>query len=392
MRTRSNGEFRKLGLCSIVVLIFAALSPFWCLAQDNTVGSAIQAQIPQSPPSDPKPKDDVPKNIQLRVQSNLVTTPVTVINRATGDYVYNLTKDDFRIYDNGIPQQIQRFDWESHKLATVLVIQNSDSIAPLLGDVKQLAPLFSQLMLGPNSESAVLFFSDNVQRSQNFSSSDDLLDKTLHSIKPGGNKARLNDALMQAMNMLDPRPKDERRVIVVLSTGYDKGSVSAKDEVIRRASASEVEIYGLGLSLAKGFWNRQPEPQVTMDPLDQNVTGPHIPGTVQTPSASTQQRGVPTDPTQGIEAIARAGKSKVFDNDVEAYAHYTGGVFYAQWSSSALQMHLSKIASEIHGQYELAYVPDNLAKVGFHRLEIKVNRPGVKVRARPGYFYVGPKR
>ena len=392
MCTRSKGGFRKLGLCSIAVLTFGALSAFWCLAQDNTVGSAIRAQIPQSPPSNPQPKSDPPKTIQLRVQSNMVTTPVTVINRATGEYVYNLTKDDFRIYDNGIQQQIQRFDWASHKLATVLVIQNSNSIAPLLGDVKQLAPLFSQLMLGPNGESAVLFFSDNIQKVQDFSNSDDVLDKSLHSIKPGGTKARLNDALMQAMNMLEPRPRDERRVIVVLSTGYDSGSVSAKDEVIRRASASEVEIYGLGLSLAKGFWNRKPEPQVAMDPLDQNVTGPHIPGTVQTPSASTQQRGVPTNPTQGIEAIARAGKSKVFDNDMETYTHYTGGVFYAQWSSSALQMNLSKIASEIHGQYEVAYVPDNLAKVGFHRLEVKVNRPDVKVRARPGYFYLGPKR
>ena len=54
---------------------------------------------------------------------------------------------------------------------------------------------------------------------------------------------------------------------------------------------------------------------------------------------------------------------------------------------TALRDELSKIAEEIHSQYELAYVPDNLTDSGFHQIQVRVQRPGVKVRTRAGYFY-----
>ncbi|HVB28458.1 MAG TPA: hypothetical protein VNG91_01485, partial [Terriglobia bacterium] len=60
--------------------------------------------------------------------------------------------------------------------------------------------------------------------------------------------------------------------------------------------------------------------------------------------------------------------------------------------SNALQVHLSEIAADIHSQYLLAYVPDDLSQRGLHRLEVKVSRAGVKVRTRRGYFYEGPKQ
>jgi hypothetical protein len=72
---------------------------------------------------------------------------------------------------------------------------------------------------------------------------------------------------------------------------------------------------------------------------------------------------------------------------LEFYAGYTGGVFYSHWSKKKVEEQLAHIATEIHSQYELAYVPDTVAQSGFHHIEVQVRRPGVRVRARAGYFY-----
>lgn len=379
----------KLCIVGTLFVVLAGIS--FAFAQGEAGKSTPSAQSPATPPS-PKPQNITQIPAQIRVQSNLVTTPVTVINRATGEFVYDLNQNDFEIYDDGVPQRIERFDREPHKIAAVIVIQDSDSVSPLLNQIKPLAPMFSQLMLGPKGEAAVVLYGDRVRQGQDFSSSGSELNKTLQSITPGGGKARLNDALMRAMDMLEMRPKRERRVIVVFSTGYDSGSGTNKDDVIRRATHAEVEIYGLGLSLTRATLTRKPEPDVAQNPLDVNVTGPSLPGRPSTPSSSQQSFGVPADITHDLSTAGRVAKSTVFGNDMQSYCRYTGGVFYKQWSSQALQVHLNEIASEIHSQYELAYVPDDLTRLGFHRIEIKVKKPDVRVRTRLGYFYFGPSQ
>jgi VWFA-related protein len=383
MPRRRTGEYPGVGLRIAAILCVFLAGVSFTLAQNGT------ARAP-SPGVSSQPKDD--SAARIRVQSNLVTAPVTVINRATGEFVYDLGQNDFEIYDDGTPQRIERFDREPHKIAAVIVIQTSDAVAPLLKEIKPLAPMFSELMLGPKGETAVILFSGQVRESQDFSSSGPVLDKTLQGLAPDGGGARLNDALMQAMNLLEKRPKEERRVIVVFSTGYDSGSSTTKAEVIRRATQAEVEIYGLGLSLTKATLTRKPEPEVAQNPIYANVAGPSLPGRPSTPTSMQQSQGTSANIGPALSAAARLAKSQVIRNDAESYCRYTGGVFYAQWSSEALQVHLNEIASELHSQYELAYVPDDLSKLGFHQILIKVTRPDVSVRTRLGYFYFGPSQ
>jgi hypothetical protein len=86
-------------------------------------------------------------------------------------------------------------------------------------------------------------------------------------------------------------------------------------------------------------------------------------------------------------ATGETVKSLVFKSSLEYFAGYSGGVYYQKWGKSTVQEALNRIATEIHGQYELAYVPDNLNQTGFHRIVVQVRRPGAKVRARAGYYY-----
>lgn len=378
-------------LISLLAVLLVGAS--FALAQSGPGKTGSAAQSSGSPPSAKYKKGDTAAPAQIRIQSNLVTAPVTVTNKVTGEFVYGLKKSDFEILDNGKPQHITEFSREPNKVAVVILIQNNEAVAPLLNEIKQLAPMFSQLMLGPKGEAAVITFSSTIKVDQTFSSSEATLDKTLHAIKVGGTKARLNDALMQAMNLLSERPKTERRVILAFSSGNNSGSQTSKTEVIRRATSAEVEIYGLGLSLSKSYLDRDKQPMnLPTNPENENVALPGGPGRPNTPSSSMGTFGATVPATGAIKAAMRGVPGIVFSNAVETYARYTGGKFYSQWSSTGLQVHLSAIAADVHSQYLLAYVPNNLSELGFHRLEVKVVRDGkkVKVRTRRGYFYEGP--
>jgi len=380
----------KLRLISVFAVLFVCAS--LALAQTGAGTTPAGPQSTDAPPRAVSPGDET---IQagIRIQSNLVTAPVTVTNKVTGEFVYDLDQGDFELLDNGRPQQITEFTREPDKVAAVIVIQNNEAVDPLLNEMKQLAPMVSQLMLGPKGEAAVITFGSTIHVDQHFSNSEATLDKTLHAITVDGTKARLNDALMQAMNLLEYRPRSERRVILVFSSGNDSGSETANSEVVRRATKAEVEIYGLGLSLTKSYLSRDKQPMNTPNtPENANVTLPPTPGTPNTPSSSMGRFGATVPATGAIKAAIHGIPGTVSANDVQSYARLTGGIFYSQWSSNALQVHLSEIAADIHSQYLLAYVPNDLSERGFHRLEVKVKKDGVEVRTRRGYFYEGPKQ
>src|SRR5439155_20299475 len=87
-------------------------------------------------------------------------------------------------------------------------------------------------------------------------------------------------------------PREEHRVIVAFSHRFDRASEAQRDEIVQRATASEVTIYGLGFSPAEALLLQTPHYQPE-SPLDTNVTRPLPPGTVPTPTTSAQVWGTP---------------------------------------------------------------------------------------------------
>jgi hypothetical protein len=112
---------------------------------------------------------------------------------------------------------------------------------------------------------------------------------------------------------------------------------------------------------------------------------PGAPGTVQTPGTETLQRG-----NINLEALARIlverGSSVVTDNSLEVAAAATGGMHKGGFKDSALERAISEIGGELHSQYLVSYRPAGVPAGGYHELEIRVRRPNLRVRARPGYF------
>jgi VWFA-related protein len=357
--------------------------------------SAPQASSSQDPGAGAKtkaqPDPDITKQTPgIHVRSNLVTMPVTVLDRS-GQFVYDLSPSDFQIYDNGVPQQMSDFETELNALNVVVVVETNNTTGPLLDQVQPLASVFSSLLIGAEGQAAVITYDDRVRVNQDFSSNADLLDKALKHLSVSGSGARLNDALWRALAMLETRPKSDRRVIVAFSDGFDSGSETHSDAVIRRATTDGIGIYGLGFSPGHELLSN-PANVHHVSPEDQNVAQPTPSGMPPTPSAADEIHGMPVE---GIPILTDTGhiiRSKLAKNLLQVYAGYTGGVFYSHWKDRALQNQLQQVASEIHSQYELSYVPNNLGQTGFHRLTVKVERRGVKVRTRAGYFYGGTTR
>ncbi len=379
VRKRGN----VLGLC----LLAALLGSVPATAQQTGPGTAALPAAPQDKPAS-SPESRFPV---IRIPSYLVSTPV-VVTDSRGDPVYGLSKDDFRVYDNGRLQSIRRLDIGTSPLSVVILVQTSDSIAPLLENVKPLAPIFSSLLVGTRGQAAVIFYNRMIKRVQPFSSSPTLLDKTFTKIAAGGPGARLNDALMQAIDMLRESSEDDRRIIVAIGTGFDSGSKSTRADVIQGASGAKVQIYGLGLSTTKALLKSKPDEQM-QGPANSTVAGPPPPGMPATPDLTQTINEQPIPAGDIAVAASKVIASRIpylHQNRLALYSRFSGGTFFPQWSPKILQDHLDQMALEIQSQYQLAYIPNDLTQTGFHRIIVRVERRGVRVRAREGYFYYTP--
>lgn len=359
-----------------------AVSAYAQEGAQNPPGSTSEheATVPKAPPAD--------TNTRIRVQTNIVTAPVTVIN-SKGDYVFDLEQKDFDVLDNGVRQHIEQFSLEQRPLAAVIVVEANSTSEPLLSEVRPLGPVFSNLMLGPQGEAAVVTYGDAIRDVQDFTQNGDQLETALRCIQARGGSVHLNDALAHAITMLEAQPDEDRRIIVAFSDGHDIGSRTTKEEVVQRALDASVTIYGLGFSPAHALLDKPakaPQPDV----LATNMALPVPPNMPPTASTIQNTYDVPTLPV--VPLVLASGemiKSIVAKSPLEFYAGYTGGLSYGAWSKKPLQDELNKIADEIQSQYEIAYVPHAPSNGGFHRIEVHVDRSGVRVRTKAGYFLGG---
>jgi VWFA-related protein len=306
--------------------------------------------------------------------------------------VYDIDQNEFLIYDNGKQQKIVQFGTELHPIDLVVIVETNDTTSQMLADIRGLGSMFSDALVGPQGEAAIITYSDHVDVLQPFTQDGNRFDTALRTLGGRGSGYHLDDAVGRAVSMLDTvrmqtGHQEDRRVIVVFSDGYNIGSQMNKNEIVKRALNSDITIYGLGFKPIKGLWDR-PQKDPPPDLTAMSMGYPSTPNTASTPFTQQQMYQAPVPIVPIILATGETVKSIVLKSSLEYFAGYSGGVYYAKWGKSDVQEALNRIATEIHGQYELAYVPDNLDETGFHHIEVKVRRPGAKVRARAGYYYL----
>ena len=371
-----RGEFLMRVLCCA-----AALVVFGAAAAVAQTEGPIKPKPGAAPQSTPQQQQPVP----LHIVTRLVSAPA-VVRDAKGEMVLDLDQTDFRVTDNGILQKVDHFDIGGDPVSVVLLVETSDRIAPVLPAIQKAGIVFTTAVLGETGEGAVVTFDSLVNTVSTFTSNYDALDKSIAKLPLGGDGARLYDGMSAAINLLRDQPEDRRRVIIAVSEGGDGGSSAKLGELLREAEISNITIYSVGLSTT-GAQLRQPAAaQAPPSATPPGVFGDApMPGTAQTPSTEMQRQGYGNLVNLAVWAVKTA-VGTVKANPLEVSAAATGGEHVGTYHDAAIEKGLDRIAGELHAQYTISYHPTDVPADGFHEIKIEVNRPGLKVKTRPGYY------
>ncbi|HXN53891.1 MAG TPA: VWA domain-containing protein [Candidatus Acidoferrum sp.] len=359
--------------------------------------SLVSAQAPTGPiaPQPGTPVQQAPPQTKIVTRVALVNTPVTVRD-ANGQMVNTLDAKDFQVTDNGVPQQITHFDLGGDPLSVVFLVETSSRIAPLLPQIHKSGIVLAETVMGPNGEAAVVGFNDSVDKLQDFTTSQDAIEKTITKLNTVTNGSKLFDAMAVGVEMLSGRPMPtadapgRRRIMLILSEATDVGSETKLGAVLRQAQLSNVTIYSVGLSTTLAELKAQPKdttPKVT--PPGTFGRAP-FPGTVQTPGSEAALYGSGNLMALAVWAVQHV-KNKITDHALELAATATGGEHIATFKNHSIENAIDEIGGELHSQYSLSYIPQGTNETGYHEIKVTVKKEGLKVRARPGYYLAGPE-
>jgi VWFA-related protein len=251
-----------------------------------------------------------------------------------GRPVNGLTKDDFKVTEDGTPQQVRRFELvRDVPIYAGILLDTSGSMAMggKLDEAVRAALRFFQKVITPKDRASVITFSDKPNLNVRFTNDESVLTGGLSGLQAVGNTA-LYDSLIYSLYYFGG--VKGKRAIILLSDGKDEGSRYSFSDALEYARRSGVALYTVGLDL------------------------------------SSQ------------EADVRLKLSRLADE--------TGGRFFYISKASELERIYDEIQSELRSQYLLAYQSSKEAAPGevdkFRTVEVKMSRPGLEAKTLRGYY------
>jgi VWFA-related protein len=317
-----------------------------------------------------------------------VLVPTTVLDPDGHGYVNGLQPAEFELLDNGKPQKIQA-DFVQLPMSLVLVVQANSEVEPILPTLRKSGVLLHGLVTGENGDVAVISYDHQMHLLQDFTADPARLDDAMQKLTAGSSTARTIDAGLQADRMLkdhDPR-KQRRRVIILLSRNYDKGSESHLQETVRQMQFDNVIIYCVDMSRAYTALMKSPDyPRPANGGIPPEGLPP-VHGGVNTQTTVAQEE---TGNWLNVVPPVFRGVHDLFKKTpAEAFSQFTGGSMYSFAKQRGLETAITDIGAQLNSQYLLSYAPNNSDDPGFHTIKVSVNRPGLVVRTRPGYWTGG---
>jgi len=359
---------------------------------------SLPAQAPTGP-LPPKPGAQIqqpPKN-EIKVQVALVTTPVTVRD-SRGEMVHNLEAKDFRVTDQGMAQKISHFDLGGDPISLVILVETSSRIEPLASEIRKTGILFTETVMGPTGEAAVVGFNDSVDKLEDFTGSADQIENTIANLKMGTSGLKLYDAMAVGVEMLTSRPQataekpGRRRVMLIVSEASDEGSEKKVGEVLREAQLANVTIYSVGLSTTRAEFQSKPKPPQRPNLPVGSIPPP--PGVPATPTYEDNYRYGSADLMAAAVWAVQHIYDQVKGNPLAVAAAATGGTQLNTFKDRSIEKAIDEIGGELHSQYTLSYTPTGGDVTGYHEIKVLVIRNDAKslqVRARPGYYLAPPE-
>ena len=313
-----------------------------CCIAATAVMAVAQRSTPKASPTPPITADD---QTSITTFIRRVRLPITVVDKK-GQFVPGLTQNDFLVFEDKQPQQIETFSddlGETLPLYVAVLMDTSPSTAGKLKFEQESAMNFIQTVVRPRRD-RVLFatFDHQIELKQDFTDKLDLLDRAVFGVKKLGTQTALYDAIWQFCDE-KLRSVSGRRVLVVITDGEDTYSRADLRDAIDIAQRTETTIYAIS----------------TKAGLSGTVPGVRL-GEV---------------------------KDKI-DNTLVKLAEETGGVAFFTGDMLSLERSFTKINKELRAQYLVTYKPENDRYDGsFRRIEVRLasGQGGLKVRTKQGY-------
>src|SRR5215475_946623 len=279
-----------------------------------------------------------PRRPDIRVDTNVVLIPVAVLDPLR-KFVTDLDKENFKLFEDKVEQQILSFSSEDAPLSICVVFDTSGSMGEKLQMSRRAVAQFMKVA-NPQDEFCLITFNNRPELLEPFTGLTEVIQNRLTFIGSKGSTALL-DGVYMAMNQMR-KARNPRKAILIISDGGDNSSRYTESEVKSRVREADVQIYAIGIFEPIASRGRTPE----------ELSGPALLGEV------TEQ---------------------------------TGGRHFAVDNLAELPDVAAKIGIELRNQYMLGYTPKNATRDGkYRRVQVKLVKttglPQLKATFRTGYY------
>lgn len=316
----------------------------------------------------------------FKSQSRLVVVPVTVADKS-GKRVWDLKTEDFTLLDNGLERKVTVEPWGTYdeKVSLVVVIETSYLSEAALQKIRKMASSLSNIT-GEEGEVAVITADNQVHSLLDFTKEWEPLRDAFEKLHVSTERAgHVLDGVSAGIVLLAHKPPTNRRLILMLSEGHDRGSHARPIDVLTFAEKENVIIYSVNYSpILTPFTVRQ----AASAPVS-----PNDPRQPKPPSNAAMSGVIDVAPWRYTVAPGFGEILNSFRiNFGQTLADYTGGRELSFVTQARLENDLNELGIEVHSQYQISFVPPEDPKPVYHEIEVQVKYPGLTVRSRPGYW------
>ena len=284
----------------------------------------------EPPPAPPPPKFKNPEglpNFSLRVDVPEVVVDVGVLLQKTHQFVPGLKPQNFRIYEDGVPQKIEGFNRVEAPITALLLCEFASNSYYFIYDMRNAAWSFAQ-QLRPQDYVALMTFDMHTQIITDFTQDKRQLLEGINMLQiPGFSETNVFDALYEALDRLERI--DGQKYIVLIASGRDTFSKITFDTILKKVKASR---------------------NITIFTVS---TGGAL-------RAMTEGRGGMMNSIRDMDYLQA-------DNEMRTFASITGGMSFFPRFTGELPDIFQSINASIRSKYELVYRPSNTKQDGAYR-------------------------
>lgn len=327
------------------------------------------------PTATPTPGSKNDSDEEIKVETNLVTMPVSVLDR-DGRFVTGLAQRDFAIFENGARQKIEYFQSVEHPFTVVLMIDVSPSTAFRMDEIQKAAISFVD-QLRPADHVMVISFDKSVKILSKATNDRSQLRNAIRMAKFGDGTS-LYEAVANASNR-HLRRIEGRKALVIFTDGVDTSSrLANRMSTIEGVEKGDALVYPirynthLGRRNSSGGWSGSQRGRVS-------GWGGAVGFIIDKPAPPVGGGGGPAGLISDEYEIGR--------EYLEELARKSGGRQFEADSTMSLDSAFAGIAEELRRQYYVGYYPESFGEKGERRqINVQVTRPGLIVRAKSSYI------